>query len=831
MKLSKKQKDYLIITIVIFLFVFLTYRFKYVFGSDTDWVNQHTIIPEYFRQIFYKTGNLLPNMAFHYGAGQNIFNLSYYGLLSPITLLSYFLPFLSMATYTKIINIILLMISGFLFYNFMEQHGNDRKMCLLTSIIFILGAPFIFHMHRHTMFVNYMPFLVMGMMGVDKYLHKKKKVLLIISVFLMIMTSYYYSVVGIIVLCVYFLHEYLYYHKDGNLRETTFDCIKFGMVMFVGVLLAGILLVPTMYTIFMGRNEGGEVYKLSKLLIPDMHFYDDFNGTYSIGLSVFGFITLLYLFFTKKRSNVIIAIILSTILFVPVFRYVLNGGLYIRAKCFIPFLPLFCYYISFFLKDLFNKKINIKWFVIYLLIVWIPLYYNNRILWFYGLFALFLVALLLYKKFNKKFIIVIVILGVMVGTNIYEALKEDELPYTLYNEYFDSDVSNSINAINKEDTGYYRTANLHYPNKTVNVIYNDNYYTTNIYSSTYNGDYLNFVRDEMISNMPEYNNFLIPSKSNLLWNSFMGVKYVYSPYKLGYGYEEVKNNIYKNNHALPIIYARSNILNVASYNRFAYPYNEELLLNNVIVDEDSKDPYINFNVSKIKLQYELKDVIGIEARKIGDSYNLIVNDDEGEFTVVIKNDISNKLLLVNISSIIENTCKIPNISIKINQEENIRTCKTWPYDNKNKTFHYIFGDNDRELKVKLLKGFYHIEGIETYLMDYQKIISTKYDEMNITKMADDEILGDINVTKDGYLVTSIPYDEGFTINVDGEETEKVKVNKAFLGTKITKGEHNIIITYKSPWLNYGIIVSGVGLFVFAFVITFDLIKKKKISKK
>ena len=187
----------------------------------------------------------------------------------------------------------------------MESHGNDRKMCLLTSVIFILGAPFIFHMHRHTMFVNYMPFLLLGFFGVDKYLNKKKKALLIISVFLMIMTSYYYSVVGIIVLCIYYVHEYLYYHKTAPFKETMIDVIKFGLTLLVAVMLAGIILVPTMYTIFMGRNEGGEVFKLSKLLIPDIRFYDAFNGTYSIGLSVTGFITLLYLVNLEKLIKII----------------------------------------------------------------------------------------------------------------------------------------------------------------------------------------------------------------------------------------------------------------------------------------------------------------------------------------------------------------------------------------------------------------------------------------------------------------------------------------------------------------------------------------------
>ena len=829
MKLSKRQVDYLIITIVIFLFVFLTYRFNYVFGSDTDWVNQHTIIPEYFRQIFYKTGNLLPNISFHYGAGQNIFNLSYYGLLSPIVLLSYFFPFLSMVTYTKIINVIILIISGILFYRFIESHGNDRKICLLTSLIFVLGTPFIFHMHRHIMFVNYMPFLIMGFFGVDKYLNKKKKSLLIISVFLMIMTSYYYSVVGIITLCIYYLHEYLYKNrnKEFRMRSLLSDVIKFGLVILVGVLLAGILLIPTMYTIFMGRNEGGVVVSLKKLLIPDMKFYDAFNGTYSIGLSVTGFITLLYLFFTKKRSNVIVATILSVLLFVPVFKYVLNGGLYIRAKCFIPLLPLFSYYISLFIKDLFDKKINIYKFSIFLVVVWLLLYYNNRVLWFYGLFILFIIGLLLYHKFNKKIFIILILLGPLIGTNIYEAFKEDDLSFEMFNEYFPQEVADSINKINEEDKGYYRTANLHYPNKTVNVIYNDKYYSTNIYSSTYNGDYLNFIRDDMISNISEYNNFLVPSKSNLLLNTFMGVKYVYSPYKLGYGYERVKNNIYLNKRALPIIYARSNIMNEADYNKYDYPYNEELLLNNVIIDGKSSNPYINFTISKTKLNYEIKDVLGIQAIKVGDSYNLIV-DDEGEFTVNLKTDITDKLLLVNISSIIENTCKIPNISIKINNEENIRTCKTWPYDNKNKTFHYIFGDNDRELKVKLLRGFYHIEGIDTYLIDYKKIVNTKYDELKISKMENDQVIGDINVTKDGYLVTSIPYDKGFTLYIDDEIVEIEKVNKAFIGSKITKGEHHIKLVYNSPWLNYGIITSIIGILTFSIIFIID--KKKKISK-
>ena len=43
----------------------------------------------YFRQLFYSTGKLLPNLAFNLGAGENLFNFAYYGLLSPVMLVSY----------------------------------------------------------------------------------------------------------------------------------------------------------------------------------------------------------------------------------------------------------------------------------------------------------------------------------------------------------------------------------------------------------------------------------------------------------------------------------------------------------------------------------------------------------------------------------------------------------------------------------------------------------------------------------------------------------------------------------------------------------------------
>ena len=78
----------------------------------------------------------------------------------------------------------------------------------------------------------------------------------------------------------------------------------------------------------------------------------------------------------------------------------------------------------------------------------------------------------------------------------------------------------------------------------------------------------------------------------------------------------------------------------------------------------------------------------------------------------------------------------------------------------------------------------------------------------------------------GYFVTSIPYDKGFTIKVDNKIVEKQIVNKAFLGFKLSKGNHKIEINYKAPLQKEGMIISIIGLISFLILLIID----KKGSK-
>ena len=84
--------DYLSIFIAIasffVIYILILSKGNVFYGSTMDYANQHYLIPEYFRTLFYETKDFFPSFALNLGMGQNIYNFSYYGLFNPIILIS-----------------------------------------------------------------------------------------------------------------------------------------------------------------------------------------------------------------------------------------------------------------------------------------------------------------------------------------------------------------------------------------------------------------------------------------------------------------------------------------------------------------------------------------------------------------------------------------------------------------------------------------------------------------------------------------------------------------------------------------------------------------------
>ena len=97
-----------------------------------------------------------------------------------------------------------------------------------------------------------------------------------------------------------------------------------------------------------------------------------------------------------------------------------------------------------------------------------------------------------------------------------------------------------------------------------------------------------------------------------------------------------------------------------------------------------------------------------------------------------------------------------------------------------------------------------------------KIISDN--PMTITDGGDTFIKGKVNVAEDGVLVTSIPYEEGWTMKVDGVKKEISDLTGgAWISTGLDKGRHEIELKFMPPGLIQGTIISILSILVLILI--------------
>ena len=84
-----------------------------------------------------------------------------------------------------------------------------------------------------------------------------------------------------------------------------------------------------------------------------------------------------------------------------------------------------------------------------------------------------------------------------------------------------------------------------------------------------------------------------------------------------------------------------------------------------------------------------------------------------------------------------------------------------------------------------------------------------------------EITGTINVDKEKLLVLTIPYSKGWTAYVDGKEYETEKVNYMYTGIFLEEGEHEIRLSYCTPGIKAGAVVSLIGVLGLLIIVCID----------
>lgn len=844
-KLNKKDILYVIILILGVLILMISYsRFKYVYGSVTDWKEQHTVIPDCFRQLFYQTKQIFPSFAPNIGGGQNIYYFSYYGLLNPIILISYLIPFVSMQNYIIVSTAILVFVSVILVYLWLRRRY-EPTVAFMAAVAFMCAGPFIFHSHRHIMFINYFPFLIASFMCIDKGIKNRRLVLFPVFLFLIIMTSYFFSFSALIFITAYALAVYLENNCNKLVSKEHIKRISiYFLMVFIGIMLAGVLLLPTINVLVHGRVANGMSGDIIKMVCPGFNLQYIIYSPYSAGVTFIGMVSFIAGLFSKNRRTRFLSFCIITPMFFSVFLYLLNGTLYVDGKVTIPFLPIAVMLIADMIENIKLRKINIIavtfaviWGVLNLFFrhmsYYIPLFLADALMTTITMLWVGKKGIRIYRMiplFSMMFVICI-----FVNNQDVSVLKEEQ------NNSSEKSVSKLIDQIPQSDENVYRTSNMCNPLDNVNKIYKSDYYQSTLYSSAFNPYFHNFYF-ESIGNETRYRNASIMSPSlNIIYNIYMSNRYLIFRGFPPIGYTKIAQedgiSLYENSNVFPLAYSSGKVMSSMEYETLPYPQKIESILEYAVIDDD-KLPESGFksHIESWLPQFDYNpDNDPDNIIKEQNGVYMIKNKADNKLDLKLKDPVKDKIIFIKFHVDNTNNPIKKDVFVKINQIKNKLTTKEWKYYNNNEWFEYVISSEEKisNLEVTLSEGEYSISDIRMYVLDYSQISSLK-DSLDIMKIDKQRTLGDtitgsIDMSRDGLLQMSIPYDKGFHIYVDGKEQEYIKVDTAFIGTYITKGKHEIQVVFKAPLRIQGIICSFVGLLMLTSLVIYTIIAKKKKS--
>lgn len=103
---------------------------------------------------------------------------------------------------------------------------------------------------------------------------------------------------------------------------------------------------------------------------------------------------------------------------------------------------------------------------------------------------------------------------------------------------------------------------------------------------------------------------------------------------------------------------------------------------------------------------------------------------------------------------------------------------------------------------------------------YQVFDILKTQRWELDKVSSTKLSGTITAEQDGVMFTSIPYDEGWSVKVDGEKIQPEKIADAFIGISLQKGEHKIEMSYCPKGFLIGMVLTGISglLFIGVFLV-------------
>lgn len=834
---------------------------------SSDMYTQYVAYFGKFKDILSGDGSIF--YSFNKSIGGNNIGLFAYYLASPLNLLLILFPKSAIGEFIFIIYLIKIGLASLCFSLYISKVYKKKDLFVVIFSLCYALMSYNICFQMNIMWMDGMMLLPLVALGIEEIILKGKYKLYMIVLFMVVVSNYYIGYMICIFSVVYFFYKSIIYKKISLPRT-----FKFFGASFITGGLASFLLIPVLISLSTGKadfnlfSEAITIKQnlssfLSKLFIGSYNMGQVMKSPTNIYCSVMVAELLILYFFNKeinirnKIASLIVMVFIALSFFISTFILLWHGfdypiGFQYRNSF------IFCFFIITLAYEcwLKIKRSNFNGLIITVLFFAVASIYvsygeydyldTNKIVSTFIISLCYIIVFMICIKFNEISRIILPLISLLVITeltlNAYLSMKNIKyIDKAHIGEYIET-VSPLIEEVKSLNDNFYRIEQVYRNTLNDSMLLN------------YNGlGHSSSANEESTGRLIKNFGFKT-STINEIYNmgttipidSILGIKYLISmeepeffkcyKYKQNMFYNKIKTEgnyaVYQNPYALPIAFMVNEALESTKSNeaKNKFAYNNDILKSMV---NENYDIYKELNVTDIKLnnlsevKYDDETVYQKEIKGVKATIELTLKAHEyGPVYMFLKsseyeNGFSSKKS--NISS--QNGVSITvNSNVKYDQFTghgyNIQFIGT--YDK----------DEEITIEISVLNDSFSLDEVQLYYCDmdrFQDIYKNlSYNIIENTIYKDGYIKGDIKVIADKTLMyTSIPYDEGWNLKVDGEEYDYFKILNGLIGVKLQPGQHKIEFKYKLPGLRLGI---GISIFSLGILILAFKNKKRVFSK-
>ena len=875
-----------LIPIAISFCVYLT-RALHPFGEGTPLVldlnAQYAYFFEGLRNLVYGDASSFL-YSFSRSLGGEFMGMYAYYLASP---LSYIVALFPQDRMQEAILTIILLKTGFCgltFGYYLHKHTQirNRVTIIMFSVMYALSA-YAVCQQSNTMWIDALVWLPLMTLGIEQLILNRRYKLYTVSLAFVLISNYYIGYMMCIFAVLYFL--YYYFSKPasqinprGEKLHFIHTGVRFAIFSVLAAAISAFMLYAAYYSLGFGKSDFStpswtlrgnfDILDFMVKFLPGSHDTYEPSGLPIVycGLLV---VFLVPIYFTSKKVSSREKVASAAILAVFLISFIVNpidliwhgfstpNWLNARYSFLFSFMLLVVAYKAFGNLREVSEKVLLAICAFLILFVAVAQKYefdsyinsDSKLLtfgciWFSILFAIALFVLLCLTvriKVPKTRNTVSLVLAAVVCLEIFcnaavsfYTINED-VHFTRYSSYQDflTDMRPVVSELREYDDGFYRAEKLHHRQK------NDNFALAlrgiSNSTSTLNAEaieLLNQLGYTARAHLTQYNG------GTPLTDSLLGIKYVIdkqSSTKLDAVYDLVEEitdenyKVYENPYALSIAYGVSELINDYDMESESYVFRRYNSLIATMLGEESPIPIFVADARMSTAPGSCKETKFSTQVK----YNS-PEKNSGHFSFVYTAPKSGYYYFYPDAMNTTETCQVKigngqKISYLEKDTDNVLSLGYFEQDEEIRITFYISADDS--ISFDTGEPFLWRFNSEAYESAMQRMQDEPQFVID-SESTDDNIFGSINTTKSAQtILTTIPYDEGWNVYLDGEKVETYKTLDALMAFDIEEaGEHTLELKYMPALYIPALCVSILALAAFIFICIADLILKKTLFK-